>query len=431
MALTAAQRAVILTGSRPAWVTGMDMAWDLVGNRTWTANPITDTHSAAINAQYQNGSFAPFAANTLVDTDLGLQTVPTRTNSLRNNSMSGAVAGSPGTAPTNWTASAQTGYAWQLVATGTEFGLPYIDYRLSGTDALSRANNIIFETSTGITAANGETWTHSSFARIIAGSLTGVTTTLQMDENTSVGGFVANGNTTIVLTSSFTRYSFTRTLAGGATVARVQPFMRFTTSAGATVDLTVRIYAPQMELGAFASAPILTTSGAAAVNGNQQVATVPTITSGVGVIVQVNLLNLVGLTGPKVVEFNDGVSSNNSFIIEYESSGANFQVRASIAGVNTAVPFVPSTIPSGLLTIAAAVGNNFVMGRIVGQAAPTAGVSTGLPSGMNRMSIGGRGYDAARNSYQLTRRMAVKFGAQDASTFADLFAKATLLAAVS
>jgi hypothetical protein len=139
---------------------------------------------------------------------------------------------------------------------------------------------------------------------------------------------------------------------------------------------------------------------------------------------------MVGLTGPRVIEFNDA-TNNNVFNVAYESSGGIFQVLANIAGVTTTVPLVPSTIPSGVLTIAAAVGNNFVMGRIVGQSAPTAGAPTGLPIGMNRLNIGGRGLDAARNSYQLTRRLAVKFGAQDATTFADLFAKAQILAAAA
>jgi hypothetical protein len=413
----------------PGWMTGMDLGWDFTQNVQYSGatNP-TDTHSATIYAQSSSGVWQAIPANVLTQTDLGLQTVPTRTNSIRNNSMSGAVAGSPGTPPTNWTASAQTGYAWQLVATGTEFGLPYIDYRLSGTDALLRANNIIFENGTTIVAATAETWSHSVFARVVAGSLTGVTATLQMDENTSGGAFVTNGSTTVTPTASFARYSFTRTLSGGATVARVQPFMRFTTGAGATVDVTIRIYAPQMELGAFPSPPILTTSGAATVNGNQQVVDLTgRLSAGVGVIAQFNVFdNASSFKVP--LSFNDG--GGNNIAVLYVNTGGGNSVWVGYTGGALQFSVNLGTMPTGLVTVALVLSENYATGRIIGNTVATVDATVLYPP-ITRLSIGGVGYGTNDNNYQQARRMALKFGAQNAATFADLVAKATILAAVS
>ena len=52
---------------------------------------------------------------------------PPSTNSIRNNTMVGAVAGTPGTLPTNWGGSLATvnGIAINVVGSGYEAGIPY------------------------------------------------------------------------------------------------------------------------------------------------------------------------------------------------------------------------------------------------------------------------------------------------------------------
>ena len=65
---------------------------------------------------------------------LGFLIEESRTNSIRNNTMQGAVAGTPGTNPTNWDIVVSgTGITQQIVGTGTEDGITYIDVRFSGT----------------------------------------------------------------------------------------------------------------------------------------------------------------------------------------------------------------------------------------------------------------------------------------------------------
>src|SRR5262249_20993640 len=65
----------------------------------------------------------------------GLLVEEARTNSIRNNSMQGAAAGTPGTIPTNWQSSinSSAGLTQTIVGTGTTLGMEYIDIRAFGT----------------------------------------------------------------------------------------------------------------------------------------------------------------------------------------------------------------------------------------------------------------------------------------------------------
>jgi hypothetical protein len=75
-----------------------------------------------------------FASNLPRITNQGLLVEEARTNSIRNNSMQGAVAGTPGTLPTNWSESRAAGLTQTVVGTGTQNGIDYIDIRLNRYD---------------------------------------------------------------------------------------------------------------------------------------------------------------------------------------------------------------------------------------------------------------------------------------------------------
>ena len=185
---------------------------------------------------------------------------PQRTNSIRNSSMVGAVAGTPGTLPTNY---AQLGGAGltRTISIGTENGLPYIDLRFVGTatDSLVR---ILLENSTQIAAATGQTWTISSYIKNVLISNPADSFTYAMYERTSGGSAVASGFQTITPTSSLQRIAYTRTLNGGATVAFVSIEIQGGLTIGQSYDFTIRIAAPQMELGAYATTWVPTTTAA-------------------------------------------------------------------------------------------------------------------------------------------------------------------------
>ena len=190
-----------------------------------------------------------------------------RTNNIRNNTMQGAVAGSPGTAPTNWQVYGTTnGLTQTIVGTGTENGITYIDIKYAGTSAGSQTNGIYArpESNTQIAASSGQSWTQSVYASLVGGSLSNVTITVGLIEYSGAGAALAGSRTTITPTSAglaTQRYTHTRALTNAST-AFVVGGVEITFNAGVAIDITLRIGLPQLELGAFASSVIPTTTTA-------------------------------------------------------------------------------------------------------------------------------------------------------------------------
>jgi len=209
---------------------------------------------------------ARFDHNPTTGESLGLLVEEARTNSIRNNTNVGAVAGTPGTLPTNWTISGLGTLTQQIVATGVVNGINYIDIRLSGTTSTTQTG-IRFETTSGASGTNGQTFTYSVWFARVAGSLSNVT------------GIFCNANlydaaTAYISTPSFTgfdstvqptsliRRAGTLTIAF-ATSAFIQPQIGLTFNSGVAIDITLRIGLPQLEQGAFATSVIPTTTATA------------------------------------------------------------------------------------------------------------------------------------------------------------------------
>jgi hypothetical protein len=196
----------------------------------------------------------------------GLLIEEQRTNSIRNNTMVGAVAGTPGTAPTNWNAATGgSGITRELVGTGTENGITYIDFRFSGTGASTAFQVINTDTTTGIAAATGQAWSGSFYLKLVAGSTTGTDIKMQLLEIASGSGVVQNLSAALSPTSqnlATQRVIYSATLSGGATITNLQQGLRLVFTNGVAVDITLRIGLPQLEQGAFATSVIPTTTTA-------------------------------------------------------------------------------------------------------------------------------------------------------------------------
>ena len=174
--------------------------------------------------------------------------------------MVGAVAGTPGTLPTNWTLVGVAGLSSSVIGTGTENGIAYIDVQVNGTPTTSTFANILFDTS--IAASSGQIWTSSIYVKLAAGSLTNTSIVKEIREVTAVGTFLANSTLTVTPTSAALntqRASLTRTL-NNALTTNVRPIVSFQTTNGAAIDITLRIGLPQLEQGAFATSVIPTTT---------------------------------------------------------------------------------------------------------------------------------------------------------------------------
>src|SRR5690606_15946351 len=75
--------------------------------------------------------------------------------------------------PTFWAPETAVGLTWEVVATGVEDGLPYVDVRLHGTPSQTFAQ-MRFDGTMAIAAAPGETWTGSCYVRRVGGSMAGI-----------------------------------------------------------------------------------------------------------------------------------------------------------------------------------------------------------------------------------------------------------------
>jgi hypothetical protein len=188
-----------------------------------------------------------------------------RTNSIRNNTAQGAVAGSPGTLPTNWsTFTPLTGLTREIVGTGTESGISYIDVRLSGTPSAAGVFLINFESSTQNAASNGQTWSGSTYCKFQAGSLTGISSLILRTSALDISQ-VELSSTSQTFTPTSAALNTQRNVAIhtniSASTAYEIVYLRISLS-GVAIDITLRIGLPQLELGAFATSVIPTTTTA-------------------------------------------------------------------------------------------------------------------------------------------------------------------------
>lgn len=148
-----------------------------------------------------------------------------------------------------WPASAvQNGITMTKVAQGVDTdGLPYVDVRYQGT-ATGTSHEGAYPTASSRTAgAAGNQFTASVICRRVGGSLTGVSglRTFVVEE-TAPSTFLGITLSALVSSTSDTEILATRTLSTG-NQARTAVSLEFTN--GATIDITYRIKALQLELG--------------------------------------------------------------------------------------------------------------------------------------------------------------------------------------
>jgi hypothetical protein len=319
---------------------------------------------------YSNGSFR------------GLLIESQRTNSIRNNSMTGANT-TTNALPTNWSIFASSGLATRVVGTGVVNGIDYIDLRIVGTSTTT-FYVLAFDGSVIATTA-AQRWTESFWISLLSGSLTNITSC-----NINIrwsGGTDADGAFTP--TSTFTRISHTGLSPTGTT--GVYPALYLNFSSGVYVDLTLRIGMPQMELGTSMSSVIRTTTATATRAGD--VLTVNS-TSFSSIYNEISRAGAVYIDAvfPPVTSSNFGVfgiSNNNAFANSsyFSYSNASTTYFWSI-GVATAAGNTTTLLP-GRNKIAAAWTSNTIKtglnGVIVGDGTGTIGSRFNT---YNRMYIG-------------------------------------------
>jgi hypothetical protein len=320
---------------------------------------------------------------------LGLLIEEQRTNSIRNNTGVGAVAGTPGTLPTNWTVALAAGLTTNVVGTGISNGVTYVDLQIVGTSN-STAYILAFEGNTQIAALQNQNWTESLWISRIAGSFTDISATSFNIRESNSGGTQVAANVVALSqpTTTLTRASGTATLSQ-ATTAFVTPGLRLTITNGAAIDITLRIGLPQLELGAFATSVIPTTTTALTRNAD-----------------------VASMTGTNFSSWYN--QSEGTVFGEYQTvSAGTTQFLAAITSVSetdritlgqTTTTYVGAVVDTGStqasitqgttslnvakISLAYAV-NNFAFSA--NGAAPNTDTSGTVPSGVTEMKLGRRG----------------------------------------
>lgn len=319
------------------WAT--NQAWTKTGGLTTPAALGISTSRASVKQVVDsNGNWSQVAANVTAISNLGRSTEEARTNSIRNNTMVGAVAGTPGTAPTNWTLlQPGSGISAAIIAVGTSQGIDYIDIAVSGTSSgviATTTQLLAMESPTQIAALTAQTWSQSGFMAIVSGTLGG-TLSQSLTERTSGGALVVDHPASITPSASLTSISQIITLNGGATTAAIQPNLRWGVGSGVAVNFTLRIGWPQLELGASVTSPIKTTAGAATRAADVTTLSGLTYGSAFSLFSQFTPQAPIGYgTNQYILEISDGEDVNQRLVLFRGLTTELLQARYSFGGSN-------------------------------------------------------------------------------------------------
>lgn len=247
-----------------------------------------------------------------------------RTNTLRNAQAGGAVVGvvgSGGSLPTNWgTFSIDT---VQVLGVGTEAGRSFVDVRLAHTNS-SGGNQFpllyLDGTSGGTNAATGQTWTHSAWVQVLSGtSPAGV----RLQLRGSVSGDAPSEVPTLAILPGGVRTALTHTFAVVG-ITRAHALIDFgSLPTGQTLDVTLRIAAPQLEQGPFATSYIPTTGAQATRAGD--LASVNTLSPWYNLSEGTMLVEFVR------AGFNEASTADTGFAVLFESSSSLVSLQASFS----------------------------------------------------------------------------------------------------
>lgn len=365
---------------------------------------ITFTRASAANYFNSSGTLTSASTNTArFDYDpstlaaRGLLIEEARTNSIRNNTMVGAVAGTPGTMPTNtWATSfvTTTGLSRSVVGTGTESGISYIDLRIFGTSSGAGSVDITFLNANETAATSGQVWNRSVYTRLVGGSYNGLSNSqfYLYEYDAGISFLTVQAGALTAATSAplnTQRQNATSTLSGGTT-AFIRPLIKINIADAQAIDITLRIGMPQLELGAFATSVISTSS--AAVTRAADIASITGANfSGFwnatqGTIVVEAAISATNAVAKDVYDISDG-TTNNRIVLRLQNSGGQISsvIRSGAATVATLVSTIGPSTANRKVAIAYAL-NDYALS--VNGESPVTDTAGALPIGLSQLVLG-------------------------------------------
>jgi hypothetical protein len=329
----------------------------------------------------------------------GLLIEESRTNSIRNSQGGGStngVIGSGGAAPTNWGITANAnGITSEILGTGTEDGFSYIDIKLSGTPTATSDVLVTFEPASAVVAANSQTWTQSAYFKLSGGTTANAQLYVELRARTAGGLFISGQNvdTNFTPTSASLRsqrHNVTL-VTSDATVGRMLPLARVSYTSGAAIDITLRIAAPQLELGAFPTSYIPTTTAAATRAADSAIVTpISSFYNQVESTIFSELSATSVAFDSTIIAINDSTQNEQ---IDQRLAITSVTMRARVGGVNQAsmagVSPVIAPVAGTVYKFVAAYKQDDFAASMDGATVVT-DTSGDMPTGLSRMVIGSR-----------------------------------------
>jgi hypothetical protein len=265
-----------------------------------------------------------------------------RTSQARNFALSGAVAGTPGTAPTNVSITDGGSISRRIVGYATENGYTCLDVEFTCTAVAAGIGFLVLDSSP--TASAGDLVTGGCFLKIVSGT---PPTFFRWLVQTGAANALSG---TFALPATLTNMAQTVTIPTGGTIARFNLENR---QAGYTGVFVVRMAGLQVEVGAFASTGIPTTGAAAITRGADT-----GIFNLFGSAGTIAFSAVPGQAAPAGVDqtlytVNDGTDANRLSVVNL-AGGNSIVLRRVVAGAVTDSAAIgtqtPGTLLRGVLT---------------------------------------------------------------------------------
>lgn len=218
---------------------------------------MSHTRASELLVPGANGNFQAFAANKAGLTNFGMTVQPEVINEIKSSGMGGAavgVLGAGGSLPNGWNAF----YCdVEVMALGEEYGLPFMELHVTYTNNSGGIEHPRLYMPS-VAANTGEDWTYSAFFKQTDGAfMNNVADGFFGVVELGSDGSAYYGQDRTGQIAEFMRYKVSFTTVKTAT--NLSPRVYFSSLAdGESLDVTFRIYAPQLELGLYANNPVPT-----------------------------------------------------------------------------------------------------------------------------------------------------------------------------
>jgi len=301
----------------------------------------------------ENGDLSQVAANTPAfeynadGTYKGMLVEEERENSIRNSEGGGStngVIGSGGVLPTNWSTATLNGIGVEVMGTGTEKGVEYVDLKFSGTATATGVFSLRFESTSQISAAQNEVWSGSVYMKYTDQTANPDDIELGIQQFSSTPTFLAVDTQAVTLTTTLTRFKQEDITLDNASTAYVNLAIIFDITNTQAYDFTIRLGLPQLEEGEHASSVIKTSGTSATRNkddiSNTSASTYIGQTAGT-VYVEATIDNIIA--NKNIITVSDGTDDN----IVRITFNASADMRMYVKGGTTSIINDVETIVAG------------------------------------------------------------------------------------